>query len=92
MAPSRLAADTDAEVERAQIAGWRNMTPAQKAATVSGLTSAMFEMAMAGVRTRFPTATTHEQFLRLAIQTLGADLAIRAYPDAGVLANPLAES
>lgn len=92
MALSRLAADTDAEVERVQIAGWRNMTPAQKAATVSGLTSATFEMARAGVRARFPNATAREQFLRLAIQILGADLAARAYPDAAPLANPLAES
>jgi hypothetical protein len=91
MAPSRLATDTDAEVERVQIAGWRNMSPAQKAATVSGLTSGMFEMARAGVRARFPNTTAREQFLRLAIQTLGADLAVRAYPDAAGLDRTTAE-
>lgn len=91
MAQSRLAADTDGEVERIQLAGWRNMSPAQKAATVSGLTSAVFEMAMAGVRARFPNATPREQFLRLAIQTLGIDVAARAYPDAASLSQPAAE-
>ena len=85
MAQSRLATDTDAEVERVLVAGWRNMRPAQKAATVSGLTSAMFQLARAGVLARFPNATAREQFLRLAIQILGADLAARVYPDAADL-------
>jgi hypothetical protein len=91
MAQSRLAADTDPGVESAQVAGWRNMTPDQKAATVSGLTSAVFEMARAGVRARFPNATAREQFLRLAIQILGADVATRAYPDAANLPHPAAK-
>jgi hypothetical protein len=82
MTQTRLVLDTDAEIERAQVDAWRTMSPAQKAATVSGLTSAVFEMAKAGVRARFPTATPHERFLRLAIQILGADLAARAYPEA----------
>ena len=91
MTQSRLAADTDAEVERAQIAGWRSMTPAQKAANVSGLTSAVFDIARAGVQARFPHATEREQFLRLAIQVLGPDLAVRVYPDAASLAHPVAK-
>jgi hypothetical protein len=81
----RLAADTDAATERRQVAVWRAMSPAQKAATVSGLTTAAFEMARAGVRHRFPDADSREQFLRLAILTLGAQLAVRAYPDAASL-------
>jgi hypothetical protein len=80
-----LAADTDAATERRQVAAWRAMSPAQKAATVSGLTTATFEMARAGVRHRYPDAGPREQFLRLAILTLGADLAVRAYPDAAGL-------
>ena len=87
MSQSRLAADTDKDVERVQIAGWRNMSPAQKAEIVSGLTSAVYEVAMAGVRARFPDATEREQFLRLAVQTLGADLATLAYPDAASLVH-----
>lgn len=88
MAKNRLAADTDADVERMQIAGWRAMTPAQKAAIVSGLTAAAFEMAQAGVRHRFPDATPREQRLRLAIQVHGPELATRAYPDAAALVDP----
>lgn len=85
MSSPRLAADTDADVERLQVEAWRAMSPAQKAATVSGLTAAAFEMARAGVRHRFPGASPREEFLRLAIITLGADLATRAYPDAAAL-------
>ena len=66
------------------------MSPARKAEIVSGLTSAVYEVAMAGVRARFPGSTAREQFLRLAIQTLGADLATRAYPDtAGLVHLPV---
>ncbi|GMV22657.1 MAG: hypothetical protein AMXMBFR57_26060 [Acidimicrobiia bacterium] len=81
----RLAADTEAAIERRQITTWRSMSPAQKAATVSGLTSTAFDMARAGIRQRFPAAGPREQFLRLAILTLGTELALRAYPDAADL-------
>ena len=87
MALSQLAADTTVEIERLQVAQWRRMTPGQKGAIVSGLTTAVFELAQAGIRARFPHATPHEQFLHLAIQTLGKDLAIRVYPDAANLVS-----
>jgi hypothetical protein len=80
-----LAADTDPVIERMQIAGWRAMTPAQKAAMVSGLTSAAFDMARAGVRERFPEASVREQFLRLALLTHDMELVTRACPDAASL-------
>lgn len=57
------------------------MSAAGKAALVTGLTSAAYTMAMAGVRQRHPEASPREQFLRLAIVTLGPDLASRAYPE-----------
>jgi len=85
MSSQRLADDTPAEVERLQVAAWRAMSPAQKAATVSGLTAAAFEMARAGIRHRFPEANAREQFLRLAILTLGSEVAARVYPDAATL-------
>lgn len=88
MAQDRLAADTDPDVERVQIAAWGAMTPAEKAAIVSGLTSAAFTLAQAGVRHRFPDATPWEQRLRLAIQVHGPELAIRVYPDAAALVDP----
>lgn len=80
-----LSADTSSEIERLQIEQWRQMSAAQKGAVVSGLTQAVFDLARAGVRHRFPTASPHEQLLRLAIVTLGLDLARKVYPDIDML-------
>ena len=76
-----LALDTPEAVERRQIERWRSMSPAEKAGLVSSLTSAAFELALAGVRHRHPDATEQEHFLRLALITLGDELARRAYPE-----------
>lgn len=76
-----LASDTSPDIEQAQIEGWRRMSPSEKAAVVSGLSRAAFEIALAGVCHRYPDASPREQFLRLAVVTLGLDLARKAYPD-----------
>jgi hypothetical protein len=81
MAPVSLSLDTSPEIERLQIERWRQMSPAQKAATVSGLTQAVYDLALAGIRARYPDASPREQFLRLALIVLGPDLARRAYPE-----------
>ena len=57
------------------------MSPAEKYAIVSGLTAAAYQLALAGVRFRHPGASDREHFLRLAIVTLGLDLARQAYPE-----------
>jgi len=57
------------------------MSSVEKAAIVSALTQAAFTLARAGIRHRYPEASPREQFLRLAIVTLGPDLARNAYPD-----------
>lgn len=57
------------------------MSPAEKAAAITGLTCAAYELALAGVRSRYPHASPREHFLRLAIVTLGFELARRAYPE-----------
>jgi len=80
-----LSEDTSLEIERLQIERWREMSPGEKAAIVSGLTQAAFELARAGVRHRYPNASPREQFLRLALVTLGPDLARKAYPDVSTL-------
>jgi hypothetical protein len=77
-----LSLDTSPDVERRQIDAWRQMSPAQKAATVTGLTRAAYEMTAAGVRQRFPEASPREHFLRVAVIVLGLELASKAYPDA----------
>jgi hypothetical protein len=88
VSPKPLASDTSPEVERLQIERWRKMSPAEKAAIVTGLTRAAHELALAGVRQRYPGAAPREHFLRLAILVLGAELARKAYPDVAVLDGP----
>jgi len=61
------------------------MTPAQKAAIVTGLTQAVYDLARAGIRQRYPGASTRDQFLRLAMVTLGPDLARKVYPEIATL-------
>jgi hypothetical protein len=43
--------------------------------------AAVRQLAMAGVRQRYPAASSREQFLRLAQVTLGNELARKAYPE-----------
>jgi hypothetical protein len=66
------------------------MTPAEKAAVISGLTGAAFELARAGIRHRYPHASPREQFLRLAIVSLGPELARQAYPEIASLESDAA--
>jgi len=81
MARSPLAADTTPEIEAMQIEGWRQMTPTEKAAVITGLTQSTFDLALAGVRERYPDVSPREQFLRRAILIYGRELAACAYPD-----------
>lgn len=83
-----LAHDTSADVEARQIAAWREMSPAEKVALVAALTTTTQELALAGVRVRYPDRSPREHFLRLAIVNLGLDLARKAYPEIAVLDHP----
>ena len=80
-----LAVDTPPEIEAMQIEGWRRMTPTDKAALITGLTRATFDLALAGIGVRYPAASARERFLRRAILLYGRELAARAYPDLAVL-------
>lgn len=71
-----------------QIALWRQMTPLEKARTVSGLTRMTERLTAAGIRQRHPDASDRECFLRLAVIKLGRDLASRVYPEAAFLLDP----
>jgi hypothetical protein len=88
MEPRPLSLDTAPGIERRQIEAWRQMSAAEKAAMVTGLTRAAWALAAAGVRQRYPDASPREHFLRLAILVLGPELARRAFPDAGQLVSP----
>lgn len=61
------------------------MTPAEKAAIITGLTRTTFELALAGVVSRYPAASSREHFLRRAIVLHGRELAARAYPEIDAL-------
>ena len=83
LVPVPLSADTPLEIERLQVEGWRRMTPAEKAATVTALTTAAINMTMAGIRHRFPGEPPACHRFRLAEILLGSELARRAFPDPG---------
>ena len=85
MALVRLNLDTSPEIERMQVEGWRDMSPEHKAALVAGLSQAAVDMALAGIRHRYPDAPPREQRLRLAVILLGRDLARQAFPDIDAL-------
>ena len=83
-----LSLDTSPDIERRQVDAWRRMSAADKAATVTGLTRAAWEMTAAGVRQRYPDASSRERFLRVAVIVLGPELACKAYPDAARVIAP----
>lgn len=85
MARAPLSSDTTVEIEDRQIEAWRRMSPAEKLSLAVSMTATVRQLALAGVRERYPNAAPREQFLRLAILTLGIDLARQAYPDVGTL-------
>ena len=58
-----------------------SMTPSEKLSLVIRLSDTVRQLALAGVRQRYPDASPREQFLRLAMVTLGDDLARKAYPE-----------
>lgn len=57
------------------------MTPAHKVDLAVRLSMSVRELALAGIRNRYPDASAREHFLRLAMVTLGPELARQAYPE-----------
>jgi len=88
MASTPLSLDTPPDTEERQVESWRAMSPAQKAAMVTGLTQAAYTLMWAGIRARHPGASPREHFLRAAFIVLGPELTRTAYPDAGDLESP----
>jgi hypothetical protein len=76
------AGDTSPEAMRVQLDLWRSMSPAEKATVVSGVSIAVRQLALAGIQARHPGASNRECMLRLALMTLGRELACKVYPDA----------
>jgi hypothetical protein len=76
-----LSRDTDAAAEQRQIETWRRLSTIEIAQLVAGATRAAHTLALAGLRARYPTASSRELTMRLAVITLGPALASRVYPE-----------
>jgi hypothetical protein len=57
------------------------MIAADKLRLTARMSTTIRELALAGVRQRFPAVSRREHFLRLAVVVLGAELARRVYPE-----------
>ena len=71
--------DTSPEVERLQIEILRNMPAWRKFELLNDLILTARELALAGLRNRFPDATPEELRRRLATLLLGPELATKVY-------------
>ncbi len=77
--------DTSAEAERVVFDKLRAMSPADRLRLALSLSQSVRELALAGVRHRYPNAPVREQLLRLAVTIHGRDLATAAYPEIAAL-------
>jgi hypothetical protein len=71
--------DIPPETERVLFAMLRDMPPWRKLEMVAQLNQAGSELALAGLRMRYPNATQDELHRRLADILLGDELAMRVY-------------
>jgi hypothetical protein len=88
VAHTAFSLDTSPDIERRQVDAWRQMSAAQKAEMVTGLTRASYAMTFAGVRQRHPDESPRHHFLRVAVIVLGPVLARLAYPDTAEVIAP----
>jgi len=80
----RPLSDTSAEARAVMDAIYRKMTPAQKLLRVRDLTLMANQLALEGLRKRYPGDTESQLLLRLARIRLGDALVEKAYPMASV--------
>ena len=71
--------DTPAEIQEIRIAGYRQMTPQQKARQVDELTKAVQQLALARIRKQYGDIPEREQRLRLASLWLDREMMIRLF-------------
>ena len=80
MPPLRpLAADTSPEAEARMIEYYRSLEPQERVAIALELTRLADEIALEGIRERYPQATEREQKLRLAALKYGRELILKAF-------------
>lgn len=82
-----LSADTTFGIEQRQVEAWRRLSSIDRLGLVSAATRAVTDLALAGIRHRYPSASERERFLRLAAIRLGVRTTRRLYPDAALLAD-----
>ncbi len=75
----RAAEDTTPEAQAELVRRMRELSVEEKAEQVVALVQAAREMAMVGLRSRYPEASAEELRLRLAALVLGADTARKVY-------------
>ena len=80
-----LSADITVEIEARQVEAWRRLSPAERLQMVSDAYRAVTDLALAGIRRRYPHASERDCFLRLAAIRLGVDVTRRIYPEAAGL-------
>lgn len=73
------ARDTTPEVERMLIAAYRNMSPCEKIRCIANLSQACTDMAVAGIRNRYPDADEREVRLRLGALRMDRELMVKAF-------------
>lgn len=71
--------DTHPTIDTYLVAGYRNMSHAQKLECVRSLTRAVQELALLDVRRRYPDADERELALRVASRWLDPQLMVRAF-------------
>ena len=75
--------DTDPAIERLQIEGLRQMPSWRKLALMAEMGECVRQLALAGVRRRYPQDTPTQRRRRLADLVLGPELAFRVYGPPG---------
>lgn len=81
MQPRSAKPDTTPDAERIVIERLQAMTPAERLGVAIGMSRAVRELALAGIRKRHPGASDREILMRLAIVLHGPELAVAAYPE-----------
>lgn len=82
-----LSHDTSDDVEVCQLERWGTMSSIEVARTLNLAWVAGRRMALIGLRERYPLADEAELHVRLAVQTLGLELAGRIHGDVSRFAD-----
>ena len=71
--------DTAPSIEALRFEGFRRMSPAEKFALVNALTKNIRQLALAGIRLRYPGIGEHEAMLRLAAMSVDRATLVKAF-------------